>query len=91
MAVDVRIPAVLRPNVGGASKLSAPSGALRDVVSELIAQYPGLGEQLLGEDGELHKFVNVYLNDEDVRYLEGLDTPLRDGDVLSILPAVAGG
>jgi molybdopterin synthase sulfur carrier subunit len=56
-----------------------------------VAQYPPLGDQLLGGEGELHRFVNVYLNDEDVRYLDGLDTFLSDGDVLSILPAVAGG
>ena len=91
MPVVVRIPAMLRRNVGGVNQVEASPGTLRDVVSDLVTQYPPLSEQLLGEDGELHRFVNVYLNDEDVRYIEGLDTKLSDGDVLSILPAVAGG
>ena len=91
MPVQVRIPAVLRENVGGASSVTASPGTLRDVVAQLISQFPPLGDQLLGDGGQLHRFVNVYLNDEDVRYLEGLDTKLSDGDVLSILPAVAGG
>jgi molybdopterin synthase sulfur carrier subunit len=91
MAIAVRIPAVLRSHVGGSSSVQASAGLLRDVVSELAGKYPALGEQLLDEDGELHRFVNIYLNDEDVRYLDGLDTKLADGDVLSILPAVAGG
>jgi len=91
MAVVVRIPAVLRTHVGGSSSVRVSPGTLRDVVTELVGVYPPLGDQLLGEDGELHRFVNIYLNDEDVRYLDGLDTKLGDGDVLSILPAVAGG
>jgi len=91
MPVKVRIPAVLRPEVGGQSAVEASPGTLRDVVTELAGQYPSLSERLLGPGGELHRFVNVYLNDEDIRYLEGLDTKLADGDVLSILPAVAGG
>ncbi|GAC1363315.1 MAG: MoaD/ThiS family protein [Actinomycetota bacterium] len=91
MPVLVRIPAVLRSQVGGQNSLKATPGTLRDVVAELVGEYPPLAEQLLGEEGQLHRFVNVYLNDEDVRYLDGLDTKLADGDVLSILPAVAGG
>jgi molybdopterin synthase sulfur carrier subunit len=66
-------------------------GTLRDVLRELVGRYPGMGDQLLGADGGLHRFVNLYINDEDVRYVDGLDTKLGDGDVLSILPAVAGG
>ena len=91
MPVKVRIPAVLRPQVGGQSTVEATPGTLRDVVAELVAAHPSLSEQLLGDEGQLHRFVNVYINDEDVRYLEGLDTKLGDGDVLSIHPAVAGG
>ena len=91
MPVTVRIPAVLRPSVGGSSSVTAAPGTLRDVVSDLVGQFPPLGGQLLGEEGQLHRFVNVYINDEDIRYLDGLDTRLSDGDVLSILPAVAGG
>ncbi len=91
MPVQVRIPAVLRSHTGGATSVDASPGTLRDVVSELAGRYPGLADQLLGDEGELHRFVNVYINDEDVRYLDGLDTKLGDGDVLSLLPAVAGG
>jgi molybdopterin synthase sulfur carrier subunit len=91
MPVKVQIPAVLRPHVGGQKTVEAAPGTLRDVVAELVGAYPSLSEHLLGEEGQLHRFVNVYINDEDIRYLEGLDTKLRDGDVLAILPAVAGG
>jgi molybdopterin synthase sulfur carrier subunit len=91
MPVKVRIPAVLRPQVGGQSSVEASPGTLRDVVAELVGAYPSLADQLLGEEGQLHRFVNVYINDEDIRYLDGLDTKLGEGDVLSILPAVAGG
>ncbi|HWD09321.1 MAG TPA: ubiquitin-like small modifier protein 1 [Actinomycetota bacterium] len=91
MPVVVNIPSMLRGNVGGAHKVDAEPGTLRDVVNGLVARYPSLSEQLLGEGGELHKFVNVYVNDEDVRYMDGLDTKVSDGDVLAILPAVAGG
>jgi molybdopterin synthase sulfur carrier subunit len=91
MPVKVQVPAVLRPHVGGQKVVEASPGTLRDVIAELVGAYPSLSEHLLGEDGQLHRFVNVYINDEDVRYLDGLDTKLRDGDVLAILPAVAGG
>jgi sulfur-carrier protein len=91
MPVKVQVPAVLRPHVGGQKSVEASPGTLRDVIGELVGAYPSLSEHLLGEEGQLHRFVNVYINDEDVRYLEGLDTKLGDGDVLAILPAVAGG
>jgi MoaD family protein len=91
MPVKVQVPAVLRQHVGGQRVVEAPPGTLRDVIAELVGAHPSLSEHLLGEDGQLHRFVNVYINDEDVRYLEGLDTKLSDGDVLAILPAVAGG
>ena len=71
--------------------MEANGSTLREVFDELAARYPGLGDQLVGDDGGLHRFVNVYLDDEDVRYLEGLDTKVGDGAVISILPAVAGG
>jgi molybdopterin synthase sulfur carrier subunit len=91
MPVVVRIPAVLRSAVGGVAQVETAPGTLREVVSGLVQQYPPLSEQLLGAEGELHRFVNVYLNDEDVRYIDGLETKVSDGDVLAILPAVAGG
>jgi molybdopterin synthase sulfur carrier subunit len=92
MQVEVRMPAVLRRHVGGKRSVPGTTGSLREVLSDLASRYPGVAEQILGEGGELHRFVNVYLNDEDVRYLEGgLDTEVAEGDVVSILPAVAGG
>jgi molybdopterin synthase sulfur carrier subunit len=91
MAVEIRVPTILRKHVGGASTVSAESGELRNVIDTLSETHPGLRDQLLAEGGELHRFINVYVNDEDVRYLEGLDTKLSDGDVVAILPAVAGG
>ena len=91
MSVKVNIPAVLRSAVGGSKSIEGESGQLRDVLAGLGERYPALKEQVFGPDGGLHKFVNVYINDEDVRYLEGLDTKVADGDTLAILPAVAGG
>lgn len=86
------MPAVLRRHVGGERTVAASPGSLREVLSSLASRYPEMGEQILSEEGELHRFVNVYLNDEDVRYLEGgLDADVAEGDVVSILPAVAGG
>ncbi|MDQ4149876.1 MAG: MoaD family protein [Actinomycetota bacterium] len=91
MPVKVNIPAVLRSAVGGSKSVEGQSGTLRDLLEGLGSQYPALREQVFGEDGGLHRFVNVYVNDEDVRYLDGLDTKVAEGDVVAILPAVAGG
>lgn len=91
MPVKVNIPAVLRSAVGGSKSIESQAGAIRDVLAALGEQYPGLKDQVFGQDGGLHKFVNVYVNDEDVRYLDGLDTKVDEGDVVAILPAVAGG
>lgn len=91
MAVDVRIPTVLRVHVDGASSVSAQGATVGEVFADLVARFPGLGGQLIGDDGALHKFVNVYVDDEDVRYLDGLDTKVPDGAEISVLPAVAGG
>ena len=91
MTVEIRVPTILREHVGGASTLSVESGPLKDVIDTLAVNHPDLREQLLAEEGQLHRFINVYVNDEDVRYLDGLDTKLSDGDVVAILPAVAGG
>jgi sulfur-carrier protein len=91
MAVEVRLPTLLRPHTGGDASVTAEGATVGEVFSELVDRYPGLAGQLVDESGGLHKFVNVYRNDDDVRYLEKLDTKLSDGDVVSILPAVAGG
>ena len=91
MAIQVKLPTVLRVHAGGASSVSAEGSTIGEVFADLSAQHPGLKGNLVGEDGSLHKFVNVYRNDDDIRYLDALDTKVTDGDVISILPAVAGG
>lgn len=91
MAVTVRIPTTLRPLTGGASTVDVASGSLGDVIGSLDAAHPGLRDRVLDDDGGLRKFVNVFVDDDDVRYLEGLDTKVPDGQTVSIIPAVAGG
>jgi molybdopterin synthase sulfur carrier subunit len=87
----VRIPPVLRPKTGGQAEVEVGGGNVGDVLRSLTGDYPDTQEQLFGEDGELNRYVNVYLNDEDVRVLDGLDTAVKDGDTVVILPAMAGG
>jgi molybdopterin synthase sulfur carrier subunit len=91
MAVTVRIPTTMRPLTGGEKQVTVSPGTLADVVRELDAAHPGMGDRLLDEDGGLRKFVNVFVDDDDVRYLDGLDTKVADGITVSIIPAVAGG
>ncbi len=91
MPVQVNLPTVLRSHAGGAKIVSVEGATVGEVLVALAGQYPGLSGQVLNDDGTLHKFVNVYLNDDDVRYLSSLDTPVGDRDEISILPAVAGG
>jgi len=87
----VRIPPVLRPKTGGQAEVEVGGDNVGDVLRSLTGDYPETQEQLFGEDGELNRYVNVYLNDEDVRVLDGLDTAVKDGDTVVILPAMAGG
>jgi molybdopterin converting factor small subunit len=91
VAVEVRLPTVLRSHANGASVVRVDGSTVGEVLGKLVAEYPGMAGQVLTEDGALHKFVNIYVDDDDVRYLEGLDTPVPDGAEVSILPAVAGG
>lgn len=92
MAVTVRIPTPLRSLTADRGELEAVAAAtLRELVERLDADYPGLRERLCEDDGELRRFVNVFVNGEDVRYLAGLDSAIADGDEVSIVPAVAGG
>jgi molybdopterin converting factor small subunit len=91
MAVDVRVPNLLRVHTDGAATVSAEGATVGEVFETLVARYPGLSGQLVDDTGGLHKFVNVYVDDDDIRYLEKLDTKLADGATISILPAVAGG
>ena len=90
MAIEVRIPTILRSYTDGAKVAEGKGDTLDDLFSDLDARHSGLRERLVDDDG-LRRFVNVYLNDEDVRFLGGLATPVSDGDVVTILPAVAGG
>jgi sulfur-carrier protein len=87
----VRIPPVLRPKTDGKSEVEASGENVGAVLRSLTAEYPQTSEQLFGEDGELNRYVNIYLNDEDVRVLDGLETAIKDGDNVVILPAMAGG
>ena len=87
----IRIPPVLRPSVGGEREVSADGNNVGDVLRALVEQFPDTSSQLFGADGDLNRFVNVYLNDEDVRVLDGLETGVSDTDTVMILPAMAGG
>ena len=87
----VRIPTPLRKLTDGQAEVDVEGGDLRAVVSQLDAKHPGLGDRLLDGDGELRRFVNVFVRDEDVRFQDGLDTKIGENDTVSIVPAVAGG
>lgn len=91
MPVEVRLPTVLRQHAAGQSSVKANGATVGEVFDDLVRQFPLLGGQVITEDGALHKFVNVYRNDDDVRFLDKLATPVEDADVITILPAVAGG
>ena len=91
MAVTVRIPTTLRPLSGGASSVQLEGSTLTEILTGLEAAHPGFHDRLLDDNGALRRFVNVFVADDDVRYLQGLDTPVKDGDTVSISPAVAGG
>ena len=87
----IKIPPVLRPSVGGEKEVQASGETIGDVLRTLADQHPSTQSQLFAEDGQLNRYVNVYLNDEDVRVLGGLDTAVKDSDSVVILPAMAGG
>ncbi len=89
--VNVRIPTIMRPHTGGEAKVQLTGDTVGQIITELTTKFPGIAGQIVTEDGQLHRFVNVYVNDDDVRYVGKLDAPVKDGDEVSILPAVAGG
>jgi MoaD family protein len=91
MAIDVRIPTILRTFTGGAKAVTGVGDTLADLLTDLDTKHPGLRARLITSEGGLHRFVNIYVNDEDVRFLGSLDAKLNDGDTVTILPAVAGG
>jgi molybdopterin converting factor small subunit len=90
MSIDIRIPTILRPYTKDQKSVQAEGANLGALITDLDAKYPGIGERLL-ENGALRRFINVYINDEDVRFLGSLDAQVKDGDSVTILPAVAGG
>ncbi len=91
MAVTVRIPTTLRPMAGGNSQVQVEGATLTEVIEALEAVHPGFRDRLLDESGEMRKFVNIFVADDDVRYLDGLNTAVPAGETVSIIPAVAGG
>jgi molybdopterin synthase sulfur carrier subunit len=91
MAVTVRIPTQLRELSGGAAEVSAEGGSLATVLAGLESAHPGFRERLFDDQGELRRFVNVFVDDEDIRFLDGVNTDVKDGATVSIVPAVAGG
>ena len=91
MSITVKVPTQLRTLTDGAAEVTASGATIGDVVKDLDSNHPGLGERLLDDSGSLRRFVNLYLDDEDVRFLKGLETEVTEGARLSIIPAVAGG
>ena len=91
MAIEVRVPTILRSYTGGAKVVEGAGDTVAELLTTLDGAYPGLRDRLITAEGGLHRFVNVYVNDEDVRFLGALDAKLADGDTVTILPAVAGG
>ena len=90
MTVEVKVTATLQKMVGGQRVIQGEGGTVGEVIDDLERKHPGIKDMVM-VDGQIHRFVNIYLNDEDVRFLSQLETPLKEGDVLSILPALAGG
>lgn len=91
MSVSIRVPTILRSYTGGAKTVSGAGETLAELLTDLEARHPGLRGRLVTDEGALHRFVNVYVNDEDVRFLGALEAKLSDGDMVTVLPAVAGG
>ena len=91
MSAVLRIPTVLRPAMGGETTIRVEGSTIGAVLTDVTERFPAVKGQLLNEDGTLHRFLNVYVNDDDVRYLGGVDAPVADTDEITLLPAVAGG
>ena len=91
MTVDVRVPTVLRASTGGAATVHASGATVGEVFDDLVSQFPSLRAQVLADDGSLHRHLNVFLNDDDIRYLGKLEAKVSDDDTITLMPAVAGG
>lgn len=91
MAINVRIPTPLQRLTGGKGDVSSSGATVKDVIYQLESNYPGFREKLYSEDGELRRFINIYINEEDIRFLDSDGSAVKDGDTISIIPAIAGG
>lgn len=91
MSITIRIPTTLRTLTGGESQVEVEAGTVAEALAALEGAHPGFNDRLFDEDGSIRRFVNVFVADDDVRYLDGVDTPIPEGETLSIIPAVAGG
>lgn len=91
MPIEVRVGSVLRKRLNNARSVQAQGNSVRQVMEDVEKRYPGFKSQIITENGELHQFINVFVNDEDIRFLDGLDTQVEDADIITILPAIAGG
>jgi len=91
VAVKVRIPTPLRKYTSNAAEVTASGGTIRDVIADLDKHHPGLKDRICDENGKIRKFVNIFLNDEDIRFMDSADTAVKDGDEIGIVPAIAGG
>lgn len=91
MAITVRIPTALRRITQGQGEVSVEAKTIGELIEALDKEFPGMKERLVDENGEIRKFVNFFVNDEDIRFLQGKDTPIKDGDTVAIIPAIAGG
>lgn len=91
MSIKVRIPTPLQKLTKNQAEVQCSGGSIQDIIASLETQYPGIKERLCDADGKLRRFINVYVNEEDIRFLQGSDTRLKDGDDISIIPAIAGG
>ncbi|HNP60251.1 MAG TPA: MoaD/ThiS family protein [Nitrospirales bacterium] len=89
--IKVRIPTPLRPMTGGKSEVEIAGNTVSEIIDNLGSAHPGIKERVYDEQGEVRRFINIYVNEEDIRFLTGKDTPLKDGDEVSIIPAIAGG
>jgi len=91
MPVTVHVPTPLRKLTDSTAEVAVEAGTVAELVTNMDGSYNGIGEKLLDENGAIRRYVNLYVNDEDIRFLDGMDTPLKDGDSISIVPAIAGG
>ena len=89
--ITVRIPTPLRPMTGGKGEIEGAGGSVHELIEHLNGAHPGLKDRICDEQGEVRRFINIYVNEEDIRFLTGKETPLKDGDEVSIVPAIAGG